>query len=372
MLWHALPPELNTARLMAGAGPAPMLAAAMGWESLATFLEAQATELASRLSLLGEAWTGASSSRAIAAAMPMVTWLHTAAAQAQTRAARATAQAAAYTQAMATTPALADIAANHITYAVLTATNFFGINTVPIAAKEFDYFVRMWHQAAVAMDIYQAETIINTNFEKLQPMTAILGAGINQTVTTAAHQLSEIGSQVAGLPVGDMLQQAVPEAVAMMSPMQQLTQPLSELTSLFSQMGSTGGPGSGLADGDGVQMGLLGAGPLSSHPLAGGSGPSIGSGLLHAGSLPGADGTLARTSLVSQLLDKADTPPTVPNAAGSPATGGAAPVAAGGMGRSTPPGAGTRPGRLMPALLAKEDDNDDEEPREDWHDQEDW
>lgn len=28
MLWHAMPPELNTARLMAGAGPAPMLAAA--------------------------------------------------------------------------------------------------------------------------------------------------------------------------------------------------------------------------------------------------------------------------------------------------------------------------------------------------------
>ncbi len=30
MFWHAMPPELNTARLMAGAGPAPMLAAAAG------------------------------------------------------------------------------------------------------------------------------------------------------------------------------------------------------------------------------------------------------------------------------------------------------------------------------------------------------
>ena len=42
MLWHAMPPELNTARLMAGAGPAPMLQAAAGWEAVAAALETQA------------------------------------------------------------------------------------------------------------------------------------------------------------------------------------------------------------------------------------------------------------------------------------------------------------------------------------------
>ncbi len=46
MFWHAMPPELNTARLMAGAGPAPMLQAAAGWEALAISLETQADELA--------------------------------------------------------------------------------------------------------------------------------------------------------------------------------------------------------------------------------------------------------------------------------------------------------------------------------------
>lgn len=158
MLWHAMPPELNTARLMAGAGPAPMLAAAAGWQTLSAALDAQAVELTARLNSLGEAWTGGGSDKALAAATPMVVWLQTASTQAKTRAMQATAQAAAYTQAMATTPSLPEIAANHITQAVLTATNFFGINTIPIALTEMDYFIRMWNQAALAMEVYQAET----------------------------------------------------------------------------------------------------------------------------------------------------------------------------------------------------------------------
>lgn len=113
MLWHAMPPELNTARLMAGAGPAPMLAAAAGWQTLSAALDAQAVELTARLNSLGEAWTGGGSDKALAAATPMVVWLQTASTQAKTRAMQATAQAAAYTQAMATTPSLPEIAANH-------------------------------------------------------------------------------------------------------------------------------------------------------------------------------------------------------------------------------------------------------------------
>ena len=66
MLWHAMPPELNTARLMAGAGPAPMLQAAAGWEALGSALETQATELATNLVSLKASWTGISSERAVA------------------------------------------------------------------------------------------------------------------------------------------------------------------------------------------------------------------------------------------------------------------------------------------------------------------
>ncbi len=365
MLWHAMPPELNTARLMAGAGPAPMLAAAMGWEALAAAMDAQAIELTARLNSLGEAWTGGGSDKALNAALPMVTWLQGASAQAKTRGLQAAAQAAAYTQALATTPSLPEIAMNHITTAVLTATNFFGINTVPIAFNEMDYFIRMWTQAAVAMDVYQAETLANTLFEKIEPMTSILDPGMSQSM--ASSPLMGMTSQMTGVSTSQL--SATASQVAEMSgPMQQLAQPAQQMTSMFSQMGSSGG--SSAAEDEGAQMGLLGASPLSNHPLAGGSGASTGAGLLRGESLPGAGGTLARTPLMSQLIDKPAGPAVMPAAAaGSSATSGAAPVGAGAMGQGAGSGGSSRPGIAAPAALTQERDENDEE---DWDDEDDW
>jgi len=364
MFWHALPPELNTARLMAGAGPAPMLAAATGWTALAAALDGQAVELTARLNSLGEAWTGGSSDKAIAAALPMVTWLQTASTQAKTRGLQATAQAAAYTQAMATTPSLVEIAANHITTAILSATNFFGINTVPIAFNEMDYFIRMWTQAAVAMDIYQAETLANTLFEKIEPMTSILDPGMSQSMSSTSPLLG-MASQVTGIPA-EQLQATAGQVAQFGGPMQQLSQPAQQMSSMFSQMGSSGGTGTGLGD-DEAQMGLLGASPLPNHPLAGGSGPSTGAGLLRGETLPGAGGTLARTPLMTGLIDKPVSPSVMPAAAaGSSATGGAAPVGGGAMGQGAGAGGSTRPGLTAPAPLVQEREEDD------WDDQDDW
>ena len=67
MFYGAFPPEMNTGRLMAGAGPAPMLQAAAGWEALAVALETQAVELAASLAELSANWSGMGSERAVTA-----------------------------------------------------------------------------------------------------------------------------------------------------------------------------------------------------------------------------------------------------------------------------------------------------------------
>jgi PPE-repeat protein len=436
MFWHAMPPELNTARLMFGAGPMPMLQAAAGWEAFAIELETQADELASSLAALSSAWSGTASERAVAATMPMVVWLRTVSAQAQKRAAQATAQADSYSLAMVTTPPIPEIEANHITHGVLEATNFLGINMVPIGINEFDYFVRMWNQAAGAMDVYAAETALNILFEPIMPMKPIVIPGVGESATGAAlgqavamtagavareSAIAHVGAQAtvesAGLQTGraaaqanqmatttegqaqkaqnaqqggqqDQMQQGAQQAMQMgmqvasqlgstlgqlpqqasqmvMQPMQQLTQPLQQVTSMFSQMGLGGDKG--------AQMGLIGASPLSNHPLLGGSGAGSGAGLVRAASLPGAGGTAARTPLMSKLVG-AEIEPTVSpvsvaaGAAAGATAAGLAPVGSGGgagpmgmMGHGTKSG-GSKQGLTAPLPLPydlAEDEEDD-------------
>jgi PPE-repeat protein len=422
MEWHGMPPEVNTARLMLGAGPAPMLQAAMGWEALAISLETQADELVASLTALTSMWSGSASEKAVASTMPMVTWLRTVSAQALKRALQATAQANAYTAAMATTPPLAEIEQNHITHGVLEATNFFWVNTIPIALNEIDYFIRMWNQAAGAMDVYQTETLLNLMFELIAPPKPIVVPGVGEGVAGAAlasaavmapaaavrnaaiaqvsavskmesvrlnagnaasqgnmaaqraegqmqkaddaapqaqqmQQGMQMGMQMAsqiGSAVGQIPQQA---SQMIMQPMQQLTQPLQQMTSLFSSMG-----------GDKAQIGLIGASPLSNHPLAGGSGAGSGAGLVRAASLPGAGGTAPRTPLLANLIG--ETKPLVPTGAAAGGGGmGLAPVGAGGggspmhgMGQRGQSG-GSKTGLRAPGVLPQ-DLNEDED--DDW------
>jgi PPE-repeat protein len=410
-----------------------MLQAAAAWESLAISLETQAEELAASLAALQASWQGTASEQAVTATTPMVVWLRTTALQAQKRAMQAVAQANAYTAAMVTTPPLPEIEMNHVTHAVLEATNFLGVNVVPIGVNEADYFVRMWNQAAFAMEAYQAETSMNTVFEPIPPMKPMVMPGVGESSAAMAigqnvammggaiireatfAQVTAQGSmQVAGLAGGNaasqgnmaadraegqvqkaentsqqgsqgqqVMQQGVQMGTQMasqlgsmmgqlpqqgsqmvMQPMQQMTQQMSQI---FSQVGS------GFGSEKGAQVGLIGASPLSNHPLAGGSGATSGAGLVRAASLPGAGGSSARTPLMSNLIGKVDaavSPTAVaPGAAAGAGGAGLAPV---GGGSGSPMGlmghiensksGGNRAGLSAPGLLPQdlgEDEDDD-------------
>jgi hypothetical protein len=166
----------------------------------------------------------------------------------------------------------------------------------------------------------------------------------------ATQMASQLGSTLVQLPqqMGQMVTQ----------PMQQLMSPLQQVTSMFS--------------GSNQQVGLMGASPMSNHPLVGGTGMSSGAGLVRAASLPGAGGMSARTPLMSNLVGKPEVPstPIEPEPVGAaPGANGAGKAPVGGSGGGSPAGmagergksGGTRQALLAPAPLPQSFDDEDDE-----------
>jgi PPE-repeat protein len=204
-----LPPEVNSARMYAGPGAGPLLAAAGSWDSVSAELNIAAGVYESVLATLtGLHWRGPTSEAMSAAAAPYVSWLHMAADQAEQTAMQARAAAAAFELAYAMTIPPIAVGANRIRLAVLIATNFFGQNAAAIAATEAQY-AEYWAQDATAMFTYSASSTAATQ------LTPFASARLNTDAEGLAAQQDSVEAANIGSAAGTAAPQAVSAATAL-------------------------------------------------------------------------------------------------------------------------------------------------------------
>ncbi|HXB85354.1 PPE family protein [Mycobacterium sp.] len=189
MDFAALPPEINSGRMYAGAGPGPLLAAAAAWDDLASELGSNASSYQSVISGLGSSWQGPSSTSMAAAAAPYVSWMTATAAQAEETANQARAAVASYEAAFAATVPPPVIVANRTLLMTLIATNILGQNTPAIAATEAHY-MEMWAQDAAAMYGYAGSSAAATQLTPFTEPPQTTNAAAEPMQAAAATQAS--------------------------------------------------------------------------------------------------------------------------------------------------------------------------------------
>jgi PPE-repeat protein len=297
MDYGAFPPEFNSARMYAGPGSGPMVAAAAAWEGLAAELGSAASGYGSVISTLTSGpWVGPSSTAMAAAAAPYVAWMSATAGQAELAGTQAQAAAGAFEAAFAmTVPPLA-IAANRAQLMILVATNFFGQNTAAIAATEAEYG-EMWAQDAAAMYSYAANAATATS--SVTPFTAA-----PQTTSAAGLAAqSAASSQAAGTSIGGS--QSV------------LSQLVSAVPGALQSLTSPGSASSASTVTTGGLLGGVSSGGLTTSLLA------------EYGELPGFFGVFMAASALGPLMNPAVWLPFANAAAAAPLAQGALGAAAG-------------------------------------------
>jgi len=199
-IWGAVPPEVHSTLLNVGGTAAGITEAGASWTQLAAQYAGAIGELEGILSSVQASYQGPSAEQFVAAHQPMLLWLADNVAKATGAAAAHAGIAAAYGTAVATMPTMPELIENHATNATLNATNFFGVNAIPIGMNEADY-VRMWNLAGAVMGTWDGtstagvDTIIET---PPSPITLIPGVGESGNIAATAASFLTQGEATAG------------------------------------------------------------------------------------------------------------------------------------------------------------------------------
>lgn len=194
MDFAVLPPEVNSARMYAGPGSGPMLAAAMAWDELAAALHSTANSYQAEITALTSGpWAGPSAAAMAAAMAPYLEWMRTTGAQAEETATKARAAAFAYETAFAETVPPPVIAANRTLLAALVATNILGQNTPAIATTETEY-AEMWARDTAAMFGYAGSTASATSLTPFAQPDPTTNSGADQSQAVAQATGTAAGS----------------------------------------------------------------------------------------------------------------------------------------------------------------------------------
>lgn len=338
-----------------------LTAAAASYTKVATKISGSIVpEQTNQLSKLTGEWQGGASLAASGEATTMIAGHEANAAQAQAIATALTTMAAAVVQTKTTLNAAAEEVQQEV----------MALQALPFSNKQelIESRIKMGLSQNIAT-VSAASTEMASSLGTIANLPQV-GTPPTAQATQAAQKGSEQMMQmISQLPqmlgqIPQMLGQ-IPQQLS--QPLQQLSQPLQQLT----QMLGSGGKGTG-------------GGPspfsaFSNHPLAGGSGPSSGAGMVKAAGLPGGSGGGSpQTPLLSKMVGGGTAPVSVDPGASAAVIGGVAPVAAanaaggmgGGMGmmgggQRAGGGGGTTTGLAVPAPLEHElGDGDDD--YDDW------
>ena len=282
-----LPPETNSARIYAGPGAGPLLAAATAWDGLAADLHATAAAYhAVILELATGPWLGPSSALMVGASVPYLAWLHETAGRAEGTAIHAKAAVAAYEAAHRMTVPPPVIAANRAQLVTLVATNVMGQNTPAIAANEASYG-EMWAQDSAAMYVYAGASAGASNVTPFTPPPTTTNAAVRSGDETLPR-----GSQLMSAIVGALRRLASPSSPSLSTTRETLDSISGHARTASSAVNSVlGGVGLGKpvnASATTVPTGIPGLGPAVGTSLS--AGPSV----------PGTAGGAAMTAAVGK------------------------------------------------------------------------